>query len=187
MTILITGLLLFFAGHCLPMFPQYRSALVNDLGDQKYKGLFSLLAAAGFALILWGYARAPVIDFWQAPTWGYRAAMLIMPVAFVALVASQMPNNLRRVIRHPMLLGVAAWALAHLLANGDLASLLLFGSFLLYAIVDMFSANRRGATVSSSKLPMRQDVIVILTGFAAFLVVRYLHGWLFGPDIVAMA
>lgn len=187
MTILITGLLLFFAGHCLPMFPQHRSKLVNGLGDKKYKGLFSLVAAAGFALILWGFSRAPFVDVWQPPAWGYRSAMLIMPVAFVALVASQMPNNFRRVVRHPMLLGVAAWALAHLLSNGDLASLLLFGSFLLYAIVDILSANRRGATVSSAKLPMRQDLIVILVGFAAFLVVRYLHGWLFGPDIVAMA
>ena len=187
MSILITGLLIFFAGHSLPMFPQHRAPLVSRFGEEKYKGIFALFSAAGFVLIVWGYSRAPYVDLWQPPAWGYRAAMLMMPVAFVAMMSGQIANNFQRVIRHPLLLGVAIWAAAHLLANGDLASLLLFASFLLYAVVDMYSANRRGATVSKAKLPMRQDIIVLLVGFVVFLLVRYFHGWLFGADIVALA
>ncbi|HEY5656019.1 MAG TPA: NnrU family protein [Woeseiaceae bacterium] len=184
MTILIIGLVVFFAGHCLPMFPQHRGALASRLGEQKYKTAFSIISAAGFVLILWGYSLAPLVDLWQAPAWGYRAAMLIMPVAFVSLTATYVPNNFRRVIRHPMLLAVSAWAIAHLLANGDLASLLLFGSFLAYAIIDMRSANRRGAKYSVTKVSMRQDLIVLLIGFVAFLLLRYFHGPLFGIDLL---
>lgn len=187
MSILIAGLLIFFAGHSLPMFPRYRDPLVNRFGEQKYKGIFALFAAVGFALILWGYSRAPQVELWQPPGWGYRAAMLMMPVAFVAMMSGQIANNFQRVIRHPLLLGVAIWAAAHLLANGDLASLLLFASFLVYSIIDMYSANRRGATVAKAKLPMRQDIIVVLVGFVVFLLFRYFHGWLFGANIVALA
>ena len=187
MSVLIAGLLIFFAGHSLPMFPRYRDPLVGRFGEQQYKGIFALFAALGFILIVWGFSRAPYVDLWHPPAWGCRAAMLMMPIAFVAMMSGQIANNFQRVIRHPLLLGVAIWAAAHLLANGDLASLLLFASFLLYSLIDMYSANRRGATVSKAKQPMRQDIIVLLAGFVVFLLFRYFHGWLFGVDIVALA
>jgi len=107
-----------------------------------------------------------------------------MPVAFCLLVASNAPNNFRRVIRNPMLSGVLIWALAHLLANGDLASIFLFGSFGLYAIVDMISVNRRSPTETPARQPVARDILVLVIGFAAFWVVRYFHAELFGVPVV---
>ena len=107
-----------------------------------------------------------------------------MPVAFCLFVAAFMPNNFYRVIRHPMLSGVLIWAFAHLLANGDLASILLFGSFGLFAITDIISVNRRSPAATPTRQPLFKDILVLVIGFAAFWAVRYYHVALFGVPVV---
>ena len=184
MTILISGLVIFFAIHAIPLFPSFKTSLQSRLGAMRFKGIFSLIALAGFGLILLGMSRAEFRPVFTPPTWSPLIANLAMPVAFCLLVAAYVPNNFRRVIRHPMLSGVFIWALAHLIANGDLASILLFGLFGLYAIVDIISVNRRSPAETTARQPLLKDVLVLVIGFAAFWVVRYFHAALFGVPAV---
>jgi uncharacterized membrane protein len=184
MTFLLSGLALFFGIHAIPMFPSFRASLQSRFGEMRFKGIYSLIALTGFALILLGMSRADFRTIFSPPAWSALVAGLAMPVAFCLLVAAYVPNNFRRIVRHPMLSGVLVWALAHLLANGDLASILLFGSFGLYAIVDIVSVNRRCAAETPARQPLFRDVLVLVTGFAAFWVVRYFHAALFGVPVV---
>jgi uncharacterized membrane protein len=107
-----------------------------------------------------------------------------MPVALILLVAAFMPTNLKRFTRHPMLWGVTIWAAAHLLANGDLAGLILFGSFGAFSLFDMWSANRRGAKLSSKVVPYWRDLLVVLIGGIVYVGILHSHGLLFGVPVV---
>lgn len=185
MTILVAGLVVFFGIHTVPMFPEFKGSLQSRFGAMRFKGIYSLIALTGFALILLGMSRAEFRPVFTPPAWSAIVAGLAMPVAFCLLVAAYMPNNFRRVIRNPMLSGVMVWALAHLLANGDLASILLFGSFAAYSIVDIISANRRTPAETPPKQPLYRDGLALVVGFAAFWVVRYFHAALFGVPVVS--
>ena len=185
MTILISGLALFFGMHTIPMFPSFKASLQSRFGEMGFKGIYSLIALAGFALIIVGMSRAEFRPVFVPPSWSLLITNLAMPVSFCLLVAAYAPNNFRRVIRHPMLSGVFVWAAVHLLANGDLASILLFGSFGAYAIIDIISASRRSAAEMPEKQPLARDVIVLVIGFTAFLIVRNYHAAMFGVPVVA--
>ena len=150
----------------------------------RFKGIYSLFALAGLALMIVGVSRAEFQPVFVPPTWSPLIAGLAMPVSFCLLVAAQLPNNFRRVIRNPMLTGVLIWAAVHLLANGDLASILLFGFFVAYTVIDIISANRRGAAATPTRQPLAKDALVLVIGFAAFLIVRYFHAALFGVPVV---
>ena len=143
-----------------------------------------MVALSGFALILFGFSRAEFRPVFTPPSWSPLIANLAMPVAICLLVAAYVPNNFRRVIRNPMLSGVLLWALAHLAANGDLASILLFGAFGAYSVIDIISVNRRSSAETPPRQPVFKDVIVLVIGFAAFLLVRYFHALLFGVPVV---
>ena len=150
----------------------------------RFKGIYSLLALAGLALIIIGMSRAEFRPVFVPPGWSPLIANLAMPVSFCLLVAAQMPNNFRRVIRNPMLTGVLIWAAVHLLANGDLASMLLFGFFGTYSAIDIISVNRRSDVEKPARQPLTKDARVLVIGFAAFLIVRYFHASLFGVPVV---
>jgi uncharacterized membrane protein len=107
-----------------------------------------------------------------------------MPVALILFVAAFMPTNLKRFTRHPMLWGVTIWAAVHLLANGDLASLILFGSFGAFSLFDMWSANRRGAELSSRVVPYGRDLLAVVGGGIVYVAFLYGHAWLFGVPVV---
>ena len=184
MTFLLSGLGLFFGVHAIPMFPSFKASLQSRLGAMRFKGIYSLIALSGFALILLGMSRAEFQPVFTPPAWSVLLAGLAMPVSFCLLVAAYVPNNFRRVIRNPMLSGVLVWALAHLLANGDLASILLFGSFGLYAVVDIIAVNRRSLAETPPRQHLARDILVIAIGFLAFWVVRYFHADLFGVPVV---
>ena len=180
MHLLIAGLLVFFGIHLLPSVVPAKAALVGRLGPQRYKGLFSVVALAGFALIVYGKAHAPFVAVWQPPLWTRHLALAVMPFALMLLAASHMKSNVRRVTRHPMLWGVLLWAIAHLAANGDLASILLFGGFALYAPWAMWSANRRGAALARGREPAGRDAMVVAAGLIAYAALLVLHPVLFG-------
>ena len=183
MTILFSGLFLFFGIHTVPMFPSFKGSLQSRFGAMRFKGIYSLCALAGLALIIVGMSRAEFRPVFVPPSWSPLIAGLAMPVSFCLLVAAQMPNNFRRVIRDPMLTGVLIWAAVHLLANGDLASILLFGLFGAYSIIDLISVNRRAAAETPARQPLTKDALVLVIGFAAFLLVRYFHEALFGVPV----
>lgn len=169
--------------HTVPMFSSFKASLVSRLGPLPFRGLFSLVALTGFVLILIGTSRAEFHAVFTPAPWSRVVASLAMPVAFCLLVAAYVPNNFRRVIRHPMLSGVFLWALVHLMANGDLASIVLFASFGLYAIVDILSASRRSPARELPRQPLGMDILVLAAGLAATFVVRHYHAALFGVAV----
>ena len=143
---LLLGLVLFLGVHSVRMFAGgWRTRAVARIGEGAFKGLYAAVALAGFALIVWGYglARQQPLVLWTPPTAMRHVAALLTLPAFVLLVATYVPRNrFKARLHHPMLLATKLWALAHLLANGTLAGVLLFGSFLVWAIAD-FAASRR--------------------------------------------
>lgn len=183
MTILIIGLLVLLGIHCLPMLGGPRNALKAQLGDNGYRGVFSLVAATGLGLIIWGMASAPFEAIYNPPGWGRSLAIWMMPVVFVLLAAANIPCNLRRLLKHPMLIATVLWAAVHLLANGDLASILLFGSFAIWALLDLLSASLRSRPASGASTPPSRDALAVIGGLLAYASFLYLHGWLFGITV----
>ena len=184
MTLLILGLVLFLGVHSTRIVAEaWRGRFIAQRGEMAWKGLYTVVSIAGFALILWGYGQArlqPVV-LWPSPTWTRHLSALLTLPAFVFLVAAYVPGNaIKAKLKHPMVLGVKVWALAHLLANNTLADVLLFGSFLVWAVLDFRSARRRpvAASVSSGLLP---TVVTVAVGAVAWGVMAFwAHGWLFG-------
>lgn len=183
MSELITGLIIFFGIHLLPSFPDMRRRLVTWKGEGIYTIGYSLTALIGLLLIILGKNLAPVVLIYYPPTWATSVNWVLMGCALILLPAAYLPSNLKRFLRHPFLLGVAFWAVAHLLVNGDLSSLLLFASFALFALFDMWSSNRRGAALSQDRLPFWRDGILVATGTAAYIAIAYLHPLLFGVAV----
>ena len=190
---LILGLVIFLGVHSVRISaPEFRQRMIAQRGENAWKGFYSLLAFLGLRLIIWGFSIAryegPIV--YTPPTWMSHIALLLMLFSFVFLAASSLPvSRIKVAAKHPMLLAVKLWALAHLMANGDLASLLLFGSFLIWAIVDRISEKGRvvaGEGVPAVKPPVRNDIMVIVVGLLAYvLFVWKLHEWLIGVAPIA--
>lgn len=185
MIFLILGLFIFFAIHSARMVAGgfRESQLAASRG--RWMGLYSLASLIGFALIVWGWIqyRPEAPQIYAPPDWGPHAAAALVLVAFIMLPAAEMPAGyLKRWVKHPMLTAVILWSVAHLLANGDLASLLLFGSFLVYSVINRIAVIPRGDPAPAAVAP-RSDFIAIAIGVVAFAVFGlWLHGWLFGAQ-----
>ncbi|MEM7137635.1 MAG: NnrU family protein [Myxococcota bacterium] len=184
MVILSIGVALFMGMHLVPSVPAVRERIINRVGFGAYRGLFSLAAVVGLVLIVLGMRWAPTVPMWTPPGWGFTAAVVGMPLAFVFLAASYLPTNLKRWVRHPMLTAVAIWAGLHLLCNGDLASLILFGSFGAFAIFDIVSANRRGTVHAGDPVAGWRDLIPIAGGLLVYFLVLHYHQALFGRSVL---
>jgi uncharacterized membrane protein len=158
------------------------------LGEAGYKAAFSLLSLASLALLIYGFATAPVVQLWSPPAWTRWLAIVLMLPAFIFLVAAYVPGRIRERLKHPFLVAVKTWALAHLLANGDLASVILFGSFLAYAVYDRITLkHRRPSSMVGVEGPERpqNDVTAVVVGtvlYAVFLV--WLHPLLIGTAVL---
>ena len=186
MTLLVAGLVVFFAAHSFCMFRNARAALVDRLGALPYRALFSLVSLAGFVAIVMGYGDAPRIAIWSPPAWTRHVTMLLMVPVFILLVAAYLPCNIKARLRNPMLIAVKTWALAHLVANGDLASMVLFGSFLAWAVADMIAVKRsgRGAVVANPRDML--DAVAIAAGLVIYaLVLTRWHVYLAGVPLMA--
>jgi len=184
MRLLIAGLALFLGIHALPMVPSLRAALRARWGEQRYKSMFSLLSAVGLALVIIGYAVADDRARVFAPFPAARAiAPFAMVASFILFAAANMRGHLRRILRHPMLLGLMIWATVHLLANGDRAGTVLFGAFLAYAIVDLISAVQRSAVKAFVPVP-KHDLMAVVGGGVVALAVMTFHRILFGVPVV---
>jgi uncharacterized membrane protein len=185
MTLLIVGIAVFLGVHLLPTMGGVREKLIERLGENGYKALFSLLSLAGFVLLVWGFAKAPAIQAWSPPGWTRWVAIALMLPAFIFLVAAYVPGQIKAKLKHPFLIAIKTWALAHLIANGDLASTVLFGSFLAYAVYDRIALKRRQPTGVPGTGPARNDVIAVLLGTALYVVfLIWLHPLLIGRAVV---
>jgi uncharacterized membrane protein len=185
MSMLLLGLALFLGVHSVSIVaPAWRDAMAARLGAGAWKGLYSLVSLAGFVLLLKGYALARLEPslVWVPPT-GLRhvAALLMLPV-FPLLFAAYLPGRIRDAAKHPMLAAVKFWALAHLLANGMLADIVLFGSLLVWAVLDRISMKRRAPRATPAAPPKPyNDVLAILLGLTVYaLFVMGAHQMLFG-------
>jgi uncharacterized membrane protein len=184
MTLLIVGIIVFLGIHTLPTNPGLREALVGRLGETGYKVLFSLLSVAGFVLLVYCFAHAPLIPVWSPPAWTRWVAVVLMLPAFIFLVAAYVPGQIKAKLKHPFLVAIKTWALAHLIANGDLASIVLFGAFLAYAVYDRITLKRRQPT-SLIGVPgtggARNDLIAVVLGLVFYLLfLVWLHPLLIG-------
>lgn len=187
MTILILGLVLFLGIHSSRILaPALRNRVIAQRGEGAWKGPYALLSLAGFALIIWGYglARQDPVLLWTPPVWTRHLAALLVLLAFVLVTAAYVPGNgIKARLHHPMVLGVKVWAFAHLIANQTLADALLFGSFLVWAIL-AFAASRRRDRVEGTVYPpglagrTALTVVIGIVGWAVFAF--WGHAWLIG-------
>jgi uncharacterized membrane protein len=186
MLVLLLGLIVFLGGHSVRIFaPQFRERMVAKHGEGRWKGIVTLVSVVGLILIVWGYGmtRTDPIVVWQPPIWTRHLALVLMIPVFVLIVAAYLPGRIKSTLKHPMLVGVKLWAVAHLLANGTLADILLFGGFLAWAVTDRISLKRReGAPpLTIARTTPLNDALAVIIGLAVYaLFVLYLHGVLFG-------
>jgi len=186
MTALILGLLLFLGAHSVRIFAEeWRGRQIARLGALGWKGVFSLVSLAGFALIVWGYAmaRADPVLLWSPPAWTRHLAALLTLPAFVLLAAAYVPaTRIKAAVSHPMVLGVKTWAIAHLVANGTLADALLFGAFLAWAVLDYRAARARDRAAGTRYVagPVSRDIAALAIGLAAWAAFAF---WLHAPLI----
>ncbi len=184
-TLLIVGLVMFLGIHLLPAFVPFRNGLVEKMGENAYKGMFTLISVAGLVLIVWGFSRAPFVPVYVPPTWGRTVAMVLMPLSLILFAAANMPGHIRHKLKHPMLIGTFLFAVSHLVVNGDLRSVMLFGCFGVYAVVDMASELARGKTLIGDKPPaLSKDIMAVVGGLVIAAVLAYFHGRLFGVAII---
>lgn len=183
---LIIGLILFLGVHSVRIFSDdWRTAQINRYGEHPWKIGYTLVSLAGFALIVWGYglARYSPVLLWSPPIAMRHVAALLTAVSFILIAATYIPRNgIKARLHHPMVLGVKAWALAHLLANGTLADLILFGSFLVWAIFS-FSAARKRDRLTHKQYPAGTagaTGLTVIIGIAAWIIFSF---WLHGPLI----
>ncbi len=186
MALLIVGLVLFIGIHVLPSSPRLRGALAAKLGENGYKILFSLVSALGLVLAAFGYGQAPQEQIFE-PSQTARAFLPVaMAVAFVLIAVANVPGRLRRLLRHPMLTGVLIWSALHLLANGDLASNLLFGGFAVWTVFAILSAEYRHKRPATDLKPGRPayDLAGVAAGLIVFWLIFRFHADLFGVAAV---
>lgn len=189
MTLFLVGLIVFLVVHLVPTFPDFRASLIGRFGEKAYQALFSIVSLAAFVLMIYGYGQAPYVEIWWPPLWTRHITELLMLPAFILIVAAYVPSRIRTAAKHPMLAAIKFWALAHLASNGDLASMLLFGGFLAYAVYDRISVKRRGALgpLGTADGTIRGDLTVIFVGLAAYVVFAiWLHTILIGVPAVQM-
>ena len=183
MLLLILGLILFLGMHSARLFAaDKRASFIAAKGPLAWKGIYALVSIVGFVLIIYGYGQARMSPtwLWISPVWTRHLAALLTIPAFILIVATYIPGScIKARVGHPMLLGVKFWALAHLIANGSLADLLLFGGFLAWATA-LFVVSRkrdRAAGVSYGKGKPGMDAVVVVVGLVAWAAFAfYLHG-----------
>ncbi|OYU47667.1 MAG: NnrU family protein [Rhizobiales bacterium PAR1] len=192
---LVLGLVVFIGCHIVTRMQGVRASLIARLGAATYRAIYSVVAIAGLALIVYGfgsYRAAGMIPVWDTPRWMPHLVIPLMWVSFILLAAAYLPGKIRTKAKHPMLLAVKIWAFTHLLANGDLGSILLFGSFLGWAVYARIALKRAGTVegVPGAQIiagSSRNDAIAILVGsVATALMVVWLHKLLIGVAIIGV-
>lgn len=193
MLLLILGLVLFLGMHAVTMKRDLRARLIERLGAGGYKGLYSAVSIIGFVLLIYGYGLQRAAGYtvvWEPPVWTRHLALLLNLPIFILLAVGKRPSWLLSRVKHPMLLAVKIWATAHLLANGDLGSMLLFGGFLAWAVMARISTKRRPEEIARSVAMAnvafgRRDVIAIVAGLALYVVFAlWLHPLLIGVPVI---
>lgn len=183
---LVFGLLIFLGAHVFVSFRAERARVIARLGLHAYRGLFALVSFAGLVLIVWGYGQYRAhgwVQVWSPPAFMRHVTIGLMLFAVIFVVAAFIPSHIKTRLKHPMLAGVKTWALAHLLSNGDLGSILLFGAFLAWGVYARIAAKRRNdfgpATAPTGWI---NDVLVVAVGIVVYLAL----GYAFHPAVIGV-
>lgn len=190
LTTLILGLIIFFAPHVFVTRREARARLIARIGEGPYKIAFSIVSAIGIVLIAYGFARYRAtewINLWYPPVWTRHLALQLNWLAAVCVAAAYIPGNIKRALKHPMLVGVKIWAFAHLIANGDLGSVILFGSFLAWAVFDRITLKRRSdsAPPDTRNGGWPADIVALVVGTVAYIAIVFLvHPILIGVPVL---
>src|SRR4029079_3764711 len=188
LSILLLGLAICLATHVFVSFRGARAGIIERAGLPVYRSVFAIVSLVGLALIIWGYAQYRahgLIQVWSPPAFMRHITVGLVLFAVIFLVAAFVPSQIRTRLKHPMLASVKTWALAHLLSNGDLGSILLFGTFLAWGVYARIAAKRRG-DIGAVTAPAGwiNDVIVLVVGIVLFLVLGYLfHPYAIGVPV----
>jgi uncharacterized membrane protein len=185
MTLFIAGIVVFFGTHLFTAFMRdKRDKLVAKFGGNGYRGLYSLIAIAGFVMIVMGWRNADASILYSTPAFMRHITYGLMLIAIILLVAAYAPaGRITHAVKHPMLAGVKVWAFAHLLVNGEVRSVILFGAFLAFAVADRIAVKRRSAPIRDAG-PARNDVIAVAIGGAAYaLIIFFLHRYIAGVSL----
>jgi uncharacterized membrane protein len=190
-TVLVIGLIIFLGIHSISIFaPGFRDRMAARIGAGPWRGIYSLVSLAGFALIVWGYglARREPVVLYDPPFWTRHLTALLMLPVFPLLFAPYFPGRIKAALKHPMLVAVKLWAVAHLISNGTLADVLLFGAFLAWAVADRISyKHRQRRPLKGAPPAARNDVIVVIVGLAIYaLFVFWLHLKLIGVQPIPL-
>ena len=193
MIVMIIGLVIFFGMHLVPI-TGVKSLLIERVGEKKYQGIFSIISLVGFIIIIYGFSLIDTCNpmmadcetdnfyLWDSFEYSKEISFLLMPICIIFLVASQMKSNIKKVVRHPMLIGILIWSFVHLLSTGDLRSIILFASFGAFSIIDIiFTRKTAEQGISFSIL---NDVVVIVVGLVLYSVILYFHEYVSGLQIV---
>lgn len=192
MLLLILGLVLFLGMHAVTMKRDLRAQLIERFGAGGYRGLYSAVSILGFGLLIYGYGLQRAAGYtvvWEPPVWTRHLALLLNLPIFILLAVGRRPSWLLSRVKHPMLLAVKIWATAHLLANGDLGSMLLFGGFLAWAVMARISVKRRPEEIARAAAMTnvafgRRDIIAIVAGLVLYVVFAlWLHPLLIGVSV----
>jgi uncharacterized membrane protein len=191
--LLLAGLLIFFGTHSIRIaIPAWRDRQIAQHGNRTWRGAYSLLSLLGLVLIILGFGKVrwTTTLLWIPPVWAPYATAALLLIAFILNAASGVPaNRIRSLVRHPMVAGVALWSAGHLIANGRLADLLLFGSFLLWAVIDFVSCVNRDrlAGIAPPAGTLRADMICVFAGLVIWAIfLLFLHRWLFGVSPLSL-
>lgn len=185
MLLLILGIALFLGAHLVTRARGVRAGLIASFGEGGYKAAYSLVSLAGLVLIVIGWRAAPYVELWSPPVWTRHLTILLMWPVFVLLASYRLPGHIRAKAKHPMLAAVKLWATAHLIANGDLASVLLFGSFLAWGVVARIGLKRQERAEGAPARPAswQNDVVALVIGTALYLLFGFfLHPLLIGRE-----
>lgn len=182
MTLLVIGVVLWTVVHLFPsVMPRARAGLIEKLGENRYKGLFALDLVIAIVLMVIGWRSAGFEPVYNPPLYGSPIVSAIMLLSFILFAAASAPGNIKRFIRHPMLTGMAAWSFAHLLANGDLRSVILFGGLGAWALISIVTISKRdGQWQKPTAVPFAKDLMTIVASAALFALVAYFHKSVFG-------
>ncbi|MFM1987099.1 MAG: hypothetical protein RJA99_56 [Pseudomonadota bacterium] len=187
MIVMVLGLVLFLGVHSVRVFADdWRTAQIAARGEGAWKGVYSVLSLAGLVLIVYGYGltRQAPVDLWNPPVWTRHLAALLTLPAFVLLAAAQVKGTrIKAAVGHPQVLGTKLWAFSHLIANGRLGDVVLFGAFLVWAIVLYGASRRRDRRTGTRHVagPASRDAIAVVAGLAAWAAFAWwLHAWLIG-------
>jgi uncharacterized membrane protein len=185
MTFFLLGLFVFFAPHLATAFARrWRENAIKKYGVRRYKGVYSLVSALGFIMLVYGWRFADATLLYAPPSYMRYATQAFMLIALISLAAAYLPKGkIAGALKHPMLAAVKLWAFGHLLANGEARSVILFGAFLAYAVIDRVAAKKRGDPGASAG-SARNDVLVVAVGVALWAAIYFvLHPYIAGVSL----